>query len=65
MLTIVLFVDEEHRDTMRRFVVPRVGETIVIDCGEMVNVTEVNHDWDDPNFVQVNSVKFEVEEAEG
>ena len=55
MIEVSLFVDGEARGRMRRLIVPRVGETIVIDCGEMVQVIEVNHQWDDPEFVQINS----------
>jgi hypothetical protein len=55
MITVVLFVDGEKKDKMIRAVVPRVGDTIVIDCGEMVRVVEVSHQWDDPSFVQVNA----------
>lgn len=60
MIEISLFVDGKMRDRMKRAVVPRVGETIVIDCGEMVIVTEVNHQWDSPDFVQILAVEVEV-----
>jgi preprotein translocase subunit YajC len=60
MIQIILFVEGKHKDKMMREVVPSVGDTIVIDCGEMVKVTEVNHQWDDPTFVQINSEKTEV-----
>ena len=53
MVQVILFVGDEVRDKMMREVVPRIGETIVIDCGEMVKVIEVNHQWDDPDFVQL------------
>ena len=57
MIQVVLFVDGENKDKMMRKVAPSVDDTIVIDCGEMVKVTEVSHQWDDPSFVQVNAVE--------
>ena len=56
MIEISLFVNREGRGRVKREVVPRIGETIIIGCGEMVRVIEVSHDWDDPLFVQVNTV---------
>lgn len=61
MIQIVLFVNGEHKDKMMREVVPRIGDTIVIDCGEMVRVVEVNHQWDDPTFVQVSCEEVKLE----
>lgn len=60
MIEIGLFVDGKLRDRMKRSVVPRVGETIVLDCGEMVIVTEVSHQWDSPDFVQLQAVEVEI-----
>lgn len=70
MIKIGLFVDGLPEDTLFRSVVPQKGETIVIDCGFLVEVVEVNHPWDDPTFVQVNTKRIEGsafmrEEAEG
>ena len=61
MIQIVLFVNGEHKDKMMREVVPRIGDTIVIDCGEMVKVIEVSHQWDDSTFVQVNCEEVKLE----
>lgn len=61
MVLVVLFVNGEVKDKMNREVVPRVGDTIVIDCGEMVRVTEINHQWDDPTFVQVSCEEVKLE----
>lgn len=60
MISVVLFVNGKHKDTMDRHVAPSKGDTIVIDCGEMVKITEVSHQWDDPTFVQVNAVEVEI-----
>jgi hypothetical protein len=57
---VVLFVDGAHKCTMKRRAIPRVGETIVIDCGEMVRVMEISHQWDDESFVQVNSTAVKI-----
>lgn len=59
MVLVVLFVNGEVKDKMIREVAPGLGDTIVIDCGEMVKVTEVSHQWDDPTFVQVNAREAE------
>jgi len=64
MVRVVLFIDGEVRDSMDREIVPRVGETIVLDCGDMVKVFVVNHDWDNPSFVQVNAKACTPEEEE-
>ena len=58
MIEVSLFINKEHRDRVKREVVPRVGETIVLDCGEMVRVIDVSHQWDDPGIIQVNAVPF-------
>ena len=58
MIQVSLFVNKEHRDRVLREVVPRVGETIILDCGEMVRVIDVSHQWDDPDCIQVNTVPF-------
>lgn len=60
MVQVILFVDGELKDTTDREVVPRLGDTIVIDCGEMVKVAEVSHQWDDPTFVQVNCEEVKI-----
>ena len=60
MIEISLFVDGEHYDTMKRKVCPRVGETIVLDCGDMVRITEVSHGWDEGDRLQVQSERVEV-----
>ena len=59
MIQISLFVNKEHRARNMREVVPRVGETIIIDCGEMVRVIDVIHQWADPGTIQVNTVPIE------
>lgn len=60
MVKVVLFVGQTHVDTMDREVVPRVGDSIVLDCGDMVRVIEVSHQWDDPTFVQVNCKELKI-----
>jgi hypothetical protein len=62
MIEVSLFVNKEHRDRMKREVVPREGETIILDCNEVVRVIEVSHQWDDPDFIQINAVPFPGEE---
>jgi len=54
MVKVSLFVDGTHIDTMDREEAPRPGDSIVLDCGDMVRVLEVSHQWDDPTFIQVN-----------
>ena len=56
MIEVSLFVNGKHIDRMLRKVVPALWDTIVIDCGEMVKVMEINHQWDDPECVQINCV---------
>ncbi len=58
-ITVSLFVDEDHIDKMKRTVIPSVGDTIVIDCGNMVKVIDVNHDWGTPDLVQINCTAIE------
>ena len=55
-MTVSLFVDEEHIDKMKRNIIPSVGDTIVIDCGNLVKVIEVNHDWGTPDLIQINCI---------
>jgi len=55
MIEISIFVKGEFRCRMDRSIVPRVGETIIIDCGDSVIVTEVIHQWDSPYFVQIDA----------
>lgn len=47
--------DWEHVDIMERKVAPMVGDTIVLDCGDTVEVLHVNHQWngDDADMVYV------------
>lgn len=45
--------DWEHIDTMEREAAPNVGDTIVIECGDTVEVIHVSHQWDNPELVQV------------
>ena len=61
MIEVSLFLNGEHISRMKRKLVPSIGDFIIIDCGEMVKVTEVNHQWDDPNTVQINSTEVEIE----
>jgi len=61
MIKVSLFVEEKCRSHMKRLIVPRIGEIIVLDCGDMVRVVEVNHDWDDPTRVQINCVEVKIE----
>lgn len=56
LIEVSLFVNGEHKDRMLRKVAPSLGDTIVIDCGIMVKVMEINHQWDDPDFMQINCV---------
>ena len=60
MIAVSLFVNGKFQSRMKRMVVPSIGETIVIDCGEMVKVIEVGHQWDDPNSVQINCFEEEI-----
>ena len=62
LIRVGLFVNKKYVDTRVFQVAPREGETIIIDCGEMVRVIEVSHDWDDPVFVQVNTMPFSARE---
>lgn len=56
---IILFVNGESKDSMDRLVVPKLGETIVLDCGKLVRVVRVNHQWDDADYVQIDTEKVE------
>ncbi len=58
MIQVSLFVNKESKGTRMFRVMPREGETIIIDCGEMVRVIDVIHQWDSPDIVQVNTVPF-------
>lgn len=55
-IQVSLFVDGEYRDKMKREIAPSKGDEIVIDCGEFVRVIEVSHQWDTPDFVQINCI---------
>lgn len=59
-IEISLFIKGVFKDRMKRSTIPRVGETIVIDCGEMVRVIAVDHPWDSPNLVQIQTIEVEV-----
>ena len=58
MIEICLFIKRENKGRRILKVAPREGETIVLDCGEMVRVIDVIHQWDDPDYIQVNAVPF-------
>ena len=60
MIKVVLFVDQDRVASMDREVVPRVGDSIVLDCGDMVRVIEVSHQWNDPTFIQVNCKELKI-----
>jgi len=64
MIEVSLFLTGEFISRMNRCVVPSIGEHIIIDCGEMVKVIEVSHQWDDPNSVQINCIEVEIKEIE-
>ena len=51
--------DWEHIDTMTRETAPGVGDTIILDCGEVVEVIHVTHQWDHPELVQVMARRVE------
>jgi len=51
--------DWEHIHTMTRAVCPQKGDTIVIDCGEMVEVIHVSHQLDHPDLAQVMTRRVE------
>ena len=57
VISISLFVNKTFIGKMKREVIPREGETIIIDH-EVVRVIEVSHQWDDPDFMQINAVPF-------
>ena len=61
---ISLFIEGEHKDRMKRSIIPAKGDTIVIDCGEAVQVIKVNHDWGSPRMVQLDCVELEHPEGE-
>ena len=58
MIEVSLFVNKIHVDRRVLKVAPREGETIILDCGEMVRVIDVTHQWDDPDCIQINTVRF-------
>jgi hypothetical protein len=60
MIDVVLFIDGEFDSRTIRRVIPRVGETILIDCGELLEVVEVHHEWSSTEFVQVNTKRIEI-----
>lgn len=62
MIEVSLFLNGEHISRMNRKLIPSIGDFIIIDCGEMVKVIEVSHQWDDPNTVQINSTEVEIKE---
>ena len=57
LIFVSLFVNEELISSMIRGAVPSIGDFIIIDCGDMVKVVEVSHQWDDPSTVQINCVE--------
>ncbi len=61
-ITVSLFVDEEHIDKTKRTVIPSVGDSIVIDCGNLVKVTDINHDWNTPDLIQINCISVKEDE---
>lgn len=61
---VVLFIDGKHIDNRDFQVIPRVGDSIVIDCGEEVLVCEVSFQWDDPGVVQLNTATIKHEGPE-
>ena len=69
MTIVTLFVNGAYDSASDRSVVPRVGETIIIDCGFAVKVIEVVHQWDTDDYVQVNTERLVIqaldEEDEG
>ena len=42
----------------------KTGETIILDCNEMVKVIEVSYQWDDSDLVQLNCLPFTEEVLE-
>ena len=60
-IEVTLFVDGEFIDKMKREIAPSKGDEIIIDCGEMVKVIEVSHQWDDPKGLQINCVPVKEE----
>lgn len=60
MIRVGLFVNKKYVDTRIFQVAPREGETIIIDCGEMVKVISVSHQWEDPEYIQINTEPFDV-----
>lgn len=59
MIEVIMFVNGEHKDSMFRRIAPSKGDYIVIDCGEMVKVISVDHQWNDPNTIGINCVPME------
>ena len=58
MIEISLFIDKEFDYRLKRKVVPRLGETIIVNH-RTLKVVDVIHEWDGDGaeFVQVNTVK--------
>ena len=61
MFRISLFIGKAFVGKMKREIAPRLGETIIKDH-ETLRVINVSHDWDEPDFIQVNTVPFEEKE---
>ena len=64
MIEIVLFTKGEKLADMDVLVVPRIGETIILDCGLVFKVTDVVHQFSDPELIQLGCERVEVESNE-
>ena len=58
MINVGLFVNRSYIGRMSREVVPRIGETILIDNEEMARVVDITHLWEDPEYVRVDTLLF-------
>ena len=61
---VTLFVDGTYIDRMKRIIAPSRGDTIVIDCGDLVKVIDVNYQWDTPNAIQINCISVKEDEKD-
>lgn len=63
IIDIILFdKDQTKIETLYRkrgSPIPRVGETLVLDCGHAVEVVEVSYQRDEPNLVQIMTKECE------
>ena len=64
MVHVIIFVNGEKDTDGDRSIIPRIGETIVLDCGNMVKVVELNHDWGDDGYVQLNCEQVKEDDSE-